>query len=119
MKIEIVYAAVSVADIEASIDWYAKVFGRPFDERPMKEAAEWKLGAGGVQLVLDRERAGKSMVTIGVADIEALVAELGERGIQATATAPGEGPFRLAQLKDADGNQLTFAQDQRTNKKGA
>jgi hypothetical protein len=38
---------------------------------------------------------------------------LASRGVDAKATAPGQGPFRLAQVSDPDGNLLTFAQDQR------
>jgi len=114
MQTEVVLAAVAVGDIESSIAWYGKLLGRSFDERPMKEAAEWRLAShAGIQLVADKQRAGQSMVTIGVPDIERLVKELDARGVRLQATPPGEGPFRLAQLRDPDGNLLTFAQDQR------
>jgi glyoxylase I family protein len=114
MNFDTIFAAIAVADIDRSSAWYARLFGRDRDERPMKEAAEWFLVEGGaIQLVLDKQRAGKSMATLGVVDIEAVVSELKARGIEASATKPGDGPFRLAQLKDPDGNLLTFAQDQR------
>jgi glyoxylase I family protein len=116
MKAKQVLAAIAVGDIDRAITWYGKLFGRPCDQRPMKEAAEWMLNSGGgVQLVLSNENTGRSMVTLGVSDIEALVSELKSRGIDTAATAPGTGRFRIAQVKDPEGNVLTFAQDQQAS----
>lgn len=113
MTIEAILAGVAVADIEAAIPWYERLLGKKYDERPMKEAASWQLASGGgIQLILDAARAGKSMVTISVADIDGLVADLRGRGVDTRASEPG-GPFRLAQLLDLEGNLLTFAEDQR------
>lgn len=73
--------------------------------------AEWIVSdGGGLQLVLDGRRAGKALATIGVDDAEKLAAELRGRGLEA-ALAPQSGRYRLVQVKDPDGNQLTFAQD--------
>jgi catechol 2,3-dioxygenase-like lactoylglutathione lyase family enzyme len=114
MKTEAILAGVATADIEAAIRWYTTLLGRGHDERPMNEAAEWRLAnGGGIQLVQSRDRAGKSMVTIGVADIEKLVDDLASRGVETQATARGQGPYRLAQVTDPEGNLLTFSQDQR------
>jgi uncharacterized protein YndB with AHSA1/START domain/predicted enzyme related to lactoylglutathione lyase len=114
MKTETILAGIAVANIEDAIGWYGRVFGRNFDDRPMKEAAEWRLTQGGsLQLVLDKERAGKSMVTIGVSDIDELAADLQSKGLEAKAGGTPSGKFRLAQIRDPDGNLLTFAQDQR------
>lgn len=116
MKPEIILAAIAVSDMDRAMAWYQKLIGRAYDERPMKEAAEWRLQSHcGLQLVADKERAGRSMVTIGVADIERLVADIGSRGIEAHATPPGQGPYRLAQVRDPDGNLVTFSQDQRAS----
>jgi len=108
-----VLGVVAVADIERAIAYYERLLGRPFDERPMRAAAEWKLSSGGsIQVVHDPERAGKSMITIGIGDADALVRDLATRDIRAEVASPG-GDFRLVQIKDVDGNQLTFAEDQR------
>lgn len=65
----------------------------------MKEAAEWRLlDGGGVQVVDDADRAGRSMITVNVDDIEALVTEMTARGIEAKPTAPDQGPLRLARI---------------------
>lgn len=110
MKIETILAAISVGDIESAIAWYGKLFGRDIDDRPMKEAAEWRLAnGGGVQLVLDPKRAGQSMVTIGVRDLEATVTGIKRRGIDPQ-NRSATGPYAIAQVTDPDGNVLTFAQ---------
>lgn len=112
MQTEAIYAAIAVADIERSITWYSKLFGRNVDQRPMKEAAEWRLtsdGGGGVQLVLDPKRAGQSMVTVGLKDLERTIQEVKTRDIELK-RIDATGPFVLAQVSDPDGNVLTFAQ---------
>jgi catechol 2,3-dioxygenase-like lactoylglutathione lyase family enzyme len=111
IQADVILAGVAVADIEAAIGWYGKLLGRTHDERPMKEAAEWRLATGGsIQLILDKARAGKSMTTIAVSDIDKLVTDLGARGVTTKASAAGSGPYRLAQVQDPDGNLLTFSQ---------
>ena len=63
-----------------------QLFGRSADDRPMKEAAEWRvLDGDGVQVVDDADRAGRSMITVNVDDIEALVTEMTARGLEAKA----------------------------------
>jgi catechol 2,3-dioxygenase-like lactoylglutathione lyase family enzyme len=111
IKADGILAGVAVADIEAAIGWYGQLLGRNYDARPMKESAEWRIATGGaIQVILDKDRAGKSMTTIAVADIDKLVADLGSRGVTTKASAKGDGPYRLAQVRDPDGNLLTFSQ---------
>lgn len=111
MHTEAVYAAIAVADIERSIAWYSKLLGRNADERPMKEAAEWRLtSGGGIQLVLDGTRAGKSIATVGLSDLDRTVQEVKARGVALEPIAGGAGQFSIAQVSDPDGNVLTFAQ---------
>lgn len=111
MNFQTIYAAVAVADIERSITWYSNLFGRKFDDRPMKEAAEWRLtSGGGVQLVLDDKRAGRSRATLGLHDLDRTVEDAKARGIELVPLDVSSGPFKLAQVTDPDGNVLTFAQ---------
>lgn len=111
METQVVYAAIAVANIERSIAWYSKLFGREADRRPMKEAAEWLLlSGGGVQLVLDGKRAGSSIGTISLRDLTRTVDDVKARGIELEPLNNAASPFMLAQVKDPDGNVLTFAQ---------
>ncbi|MET0390132.1 MAG: VOC family protein [Polyangiales bacterium] len=111
MNMQFVYAAIPVADMDNALVWYGKLFGRQCDDRPMQSVAEWQLtNGGGVQLVHDAKRAGKSMLTLDVQDLTQLIADCKTRGITAHPTGPNQGPYDLAQVKDPDGNLLTFAQ---------
>jgi predicted enzyme related to lactoylglutathione lyase len=113
IQADVILAGIAVADIEAAIGWYGNLLGRKHDDRPMKEAAEWRLAKGGsIQLVLDKERAGRSMTTIAVSDIDKLTADLGSRGVSTKAQTTSSGLYRFAQVRDPDGNLLTFAQKQ-------
>jgi hypothetical protein len=53
------------------------------------------------------------MVTLSVDDIEAHAREVSARGIAISPGRADGAPFRLAQVRDPDGNLITFAQDVR------
>jgi glyoxylase I family protein len=114
MTIIRVLAAVPVADMDASLAWYERLFGRPPDDVPMDEAAEWRLtGSGSLQVVHNPEHAGAGFVTLGVDDIDHQIEAAGKGGI--TLQHGGDSSmFRLATIRDPDGNVLTFAQDVRS-----
>jgi hypothetical protein len=61
MPINRVLAGVVVADVEAALPWYERLFGRPADALPMEGLAEWHVPSGGVvQLVaMASGRAGR------------------------------------------------------------
>lgn len=112
MPIGKVLAAVPVADIGAAHAWYERLLGRPADDVPMGEAAEWHVTAGGsIQVVLDAERAGSGMVTLAVDDMDEQVAVLAARGLTLAAVDAASGMFRIATIADPEGNAITFAQD--------
>ena len=63
MAINAVLAVIPVAEFDEACDWYASVFGRPADQRPMDSLAEWHLiDAGIVQVFHDRGNAGRTTV---------------------------------------------------------
>lgn len=109
MTVDKVYAVISTRRLDQSQEWYTRLFGRPADLHPMDEVYEWYFGNGGVQLVDDATRAGQSMLTVIVPDLEALRAALQSR--QLTLGPSSGGDFaRIAQITDLDGNQVTLAQ---------
>jgi len=105
-------AGLAVEDVEASIDWYERLFGRPADARRMLELAEWKLRSGGwVQVFADADRAGASSVTFIVDDIGAELERLAGLEIKPVSKAIGDF-FKTAKLRDPDGNQIVLSQPQ-------
>ncbi len=110
MKVDYLYAAATVTDIDASVTFYTKLLGRQPDDRPMETLVQWRgISNAGIQLFRDPARAGDSRMTLVIADVEKACAALEEMGL-----APGpvqQGDFgRIAQLNDPDGNTITLAE---------
>jgi catechol 2,3-dioxygenase-like lactoylglutathione lyase family enzyme len=114
MPIVKVLAVLAVADLEAARAWYEQLLGRPPDDVPMAEAAEWRLTeTGSIQLVQSAERAGNGLVTLSVDDVDELVAALEGRDLELAAANTPSGMFRIASITDPDGNVITLAEDLR------
>src|SRR5258708_28056872 len=105
MAVHHLFAGVAVAQLEAALAWYERFLGRPPDMRPNDTEAVWQLTDGGsVYVVADEERAGKSLVTIMVDDIDADLAGMEERGIVTGPVDTAPGLFRRTALTDPEGN---------------
>lgn len=114
MAITTVLAGISVSDMERSIGWYSQLVNREVSDCPMDSVAEWRLVDGGsIQLSLAPNTAGSSRVTVGVGvdDIDALAADITDRGIPVEPVDVASGMFRIATVAHPDGNEVTFAQD--------
>lgn len=110
MNIQGIYAALTTRDIKAAEDFYAALFGRGPDDRPMAGLIQWRdVEGANVQLFKDDETAGKGRLTIVVP----VMAEA-RKSLEAAHIALGEefsGDFgKIAQLRDPDGNLLTLAE---------
>ncbi|WP_413455946.1 VOC family protein [Glutamicibacter sp. FR1] len=99
----------TVSDVSRAENWYARLFGRAPDARPMDRLIEWHLAPGiGVQVFADPERAGHSTVVLEVADLDAQAERLLESGIEHHGPQPGGGA-RILQLQDPNGNRVVLA----------
>jgi hypothetical protein len=106
-----VLAALAVSDMEKAIEWTTRLFGRPPDARPMETLADWDFGPQGtLQLVLDPDRAGGSLVTLHVQGIAAARARLAERGITLDYDDTTSTKVKFGQLSDPDGNAITLVE---------
>ncbi len=109
MSIEHVLAVVPVSDIERSERWYASLFGKPADNNPMPSLVEWRVLANAwVQVSIDPDRAGKAQLNFAVDDLEAHLADIGGRGIEADDIVDANKGVRLCAVTDPDGNTITF-----------
>ena len=69
----------------------------------------WQVTATGWVYVLhDPERAGSTVITVAVADIERTTAELTTRGIAVGPIAPEGDAGRKALVRDPDGNTIAI-----------
>src|SRR5262245_60692831 len=75
MEVAKVLAGIAVSDLEQAKRWYEVLFGRRFDAEPMPGCTEWHTDGGIVQLIVDEQRTGGALVTLGVPDARASVKE--------------------------------------------
>jgi glyoxylase I family protein len=109
MPIVHVLAVVPVSDIEEAQRWYAALFGRPEDNHPMETLVEWRTTeTGWVQVFLDPERAGSTLLNFAVNDLDAQAAELAARGVELDEIQAANKGVRTASVTDPDGNRMTF-----------
>jgi len=103
-------AGVPVSDLDASIDWYTRFFGRPPDMRAGEEIL-WDIDEHATLFIEPNSaQAGAGRITLAVAGLDALLEHLAARGI-------GHGPIetysngvRHVKVPDPDGNAIAFAE---------
>jgi len=109
MNVDVLFAAVPVTDLETSLAWYRGLFGRAPDIVPNDDEVMWQVANGGWVYVLhDTERAGRTVVTMSVADLDGSLAELAARGLQGGPIEIIGDAGRKAVLTDPDGNQVAI-----------
>jgi catechol 2,3-dioxygenase-like lactoylglutathione lyase family enzyme len=78
----------------------------------MDHVAEWQVSDGAcVQIVRSPERAGRSMVTFTVEDLDKTIAEMADELVVLEEIDTGKPNVRLACTNDPDGNLVTFTED--------
>ena len=111
MGLHKIYAHLSCADLDASIRWFAAIFNRSPDARPMEGLAEWHHGeTTGFQLFQNPADASHGTLTLFVRGLEAERQRLETAGI-----APGDieqaSYVRLIRLRDPDRNLVVLAEE--------
>jgi predicted enzyme related to lactoylglutathione lyase len=111
MQITKVLAGMAVRNLDQAKRWYEVFFARPADAEPMGGLAEWHTPGGVLQLVVDEQRAGGSLVTVWVPDARNALADLASRGgpdVELDDVTSDKVLF--ASLADPDGNAMTVVQ---------
>jgi glyoxylase I family protein len=110
MDAQVLFAGVAVLDLDAANAWYERLFDRPADIVPNDEEAMWRVTAeaGWLYLVIDRERAGRSLVAISVSDLDRVLVVLRSRGIEPETVEQVGHDARKATLRDPDGNTIAL-----------
>lgn len=103
-----VLANSTVSDLDRAERWYARLFERGPDARPMAGLLEWHLGETfGVQVWSEPGRAGRSSLVLEVDDLDDAAARAAEAGIEHDGPQPGGGA-RILPLEDPDGNRVVL-----------
>jgi predicted enzyme related to lactoylglutathione lyase len=111
MSIEYVFAGLAVSQIDAGVEWYERLLGRPPDMLPNEREAAWQVAqTASVYIVADEARAGRSAVTMFVDDLDAELEAIMDRGIPVGEIEFAPGLFRRVEVSDPDGNTIQLAE---------
>jgi catechol 2,3-dioxygenase-like lactoylglutathione lyase family enzyme len=103
------YAGIRVADYAASLQWYERLLGFPPTFIPDDTEAVWVLAERRSVYIDHRpEHAGHAMHTIFVDDLDTLVAQIAERGLDPVERETYSNGVRKVTYRDPDGNEIGF-----------
>lgn len=106
MEIDL-FAGISVSDLDAAKDWYARLLGIDYSFLPNDTEVVWELAEHRFLYVqLDPARAGNALQTLFVDDLEAFTDAAGARGIEPQSRETYENGVRKVTYRDPDGNEI-------------
>jgi catechol 2,3-dioxygenase-like lactoylglutathione lyase family enzyme len=104
------FAGVPVSDLEASIDWYTRFFGRPPDHRVGDEVL-WEIDEHATLFVEpNTQQAGAGRITLAVVGLDALLERLAAQRIEHEPIETYSNGVRHVNIPDPDGNAIAFAE---------
>jgi len=106
-----VFAGIPVADRDAAVSWYTRLFGSAPELLPNDIEAAWRItDRGWVYVIADPARAGSALHTLLVDDLDAFVSGLTERGVETEPIKTLAGSVRRTSVTDPDGNVLNIGE---------
>jgi catechol 2,3-dioxygenase-like lactoylglutathione lyase family enzyme len=104
------FAGVPVSDLDASIDWYSRFFGRPPDVR-MGDEILWEIDESATLFIEpNAAQAGAGRITLAVTGLDALLERLAAEHIEHEPIETYSNGVRHVKVPDPDGNQIAFAE---------
>jgi catechol 2,3-dioxygenase-like lactoylglutathione lyase family enzyme len=103
------FAGIPVADYAAALKWYERLLGSPPAFVPDETEAVWELAEHRYVYIDHRpEHSGHAMHTIFVDDLDALVAQIADRGLDPVERETYSNGVRKITYRDLDGNEIGF-----------
>lgn len=100
-----------MTELQRAERWYAVLFDRPPDARPMDGLIEWHLGdTFGVQIWVEGDRAGRSAMVLSESELDQLIARLDSAGVSHPAPQDVTAS-RILEMTDPDGNRIVVTGD--------
>jgi catechol 2,3-dioxygenase-like lactoylglutathione lyase family enzyme len=104
------YAGVPVSDLDASIDWYTRFFGKPPDFRAGQEVL-WEIDERAWLFIEpNAAQAGAGRITLSVIGLDELLERLAARHIEHEPIETYSNGVRHVKVPDPDGNAIAFAE---------
>ena len=103
------FAGIPVGDYAAALAWYERLLGSPPSSFPHDTEAVWELAEHRLVYIVQRpEHAGHAMHTIIIDDLDTLVAEIAQRGLEPAQRETYGNGVRKITYADPDGNEIGF-----------
>jgi catechol 2,3-dioxygenase-like lactoylglutathione lyase family enzyme len=103
------FAGIPVADYAAALKWYERLLGSPPTFLPNDIEAVWELAEHRYVYIVERPgHAGHAMHRLFVDDLDALVAQIAERGLDPVERETYSNGVRKTTYRDPDGNEIGF-----------
>ena len=103
------FAGIPVADYTAARIWYERLFGSPPTFFPHDTEAVWELAEHRyIYVVQQPQHAGHARHTLFVEDLDALVAQIADRGLHPAERETYSNGVRKITYRDPDGNEIGF-----------
>lgn len=103
------FAGIPVADYAAALTWYERLLGFPPTFLPNDVEAVWEVAAHRYVYIEQRPKhAGHAKLTLFIDNLDALVAQIAERGVDPVTQETYANGARKITYRDPDGNEIGF-----------
>jgi glyoxalase/bleomycin resistance protein/dioxygenase superfamily protein len=103
------FAGISVNDYAVALAWYEKLLGSPPSFLPNDREAVWQVAEHRFVFIERRsDHAGHARHLLFVDNLDVLVGEIAERGLEPTKSETYSNRVRKATYLDPDGNEFEF-----------
>jgi hypothetical protein len=103
------FAGIPVTDYAATLGWYERLFGSPPSFIPNDTEAVWELAEHRFVFIERRpEHAGHARHLVFVDDLDTLVAQIAERGLNPAERESYANGVRKVTYRDPDGNEFGY-----------
>ena len=103
------FAGIPITDYPTALAWYEQLLGAPPAFIPNDIEAVWELAEHRYVYIEQRPaHAGHAKHTIFVADLDAIVAQIADRGLVPAAQETYANGVRKITYRDPDGNEIGF-----------
>ncbi|HWC25104.1 MAG TPA: VOC family protein [Solirubrobacteraceae bacterium] len=102
------FAGIRVRDVTAARAWYERLLGEP-SFFPNATEVVWDLADDrSLYIQEDPAAVGGALITVFVDDLDAVISEIGSRGLEPAERETYSNGVRKATYRDDDGNEIGF-----------
>ena len=104
------FAGLPVSDYQRALAWCERLLGAEPSFFPNEREAVWELAEHRYVYIVERPQdAGHAVHTLFVEDLDALVSEIADRGIEPAERETYSNGVRKVTYRDPDGNEIGLA----------